>query len=183
MGVYTKETDPVTFLINMREYTREDCCTELQKAHACIFEESLAGTDAHATSFKERQATDSHDDNQFTYGEVLLPECTMLLDYVKPQPGEVLYDLGCGSGRPMLAASMAWPELRSCIGIELMPQVFELGNKVAQKFNSLCKQRDIPHAPVSVLHGDILQIDWSSADIIFFASVLFPVEALEAAAD
>lgn len=107
----------------------------------------------------------------------------MLLDYVRPQPGEVLYDLGCGSGRPMLAASMAWPELHSCVGIELMPQVYELGNKVALKFNSLCTERNMPHAPVSVICGDILEIDWSSADIIFFASVLFPVDALEAAAD
>ena len=64
-----------------------------------------------------------------------------------------------------------------------MPQVAQLGINVANKFEALCVERGMPHSPVSVIEGDILEIDWSGADIIFFASVLFPVEALEKAAD
>ena len=101
-----------------------------------IFETALEGTDAHATSFKERNTTDSHDGKEFTYGEVTFPSFIPLIEFVSPQPGEVLYDLGCGSGRPMIIAAMAFPQLQACIGIELMPQVFELGHQVVQKFNS-----------------------------------------------
>ena len=105
----------------MREYTTIDTYSESVKAQSNIFDAALDGTDAHATSFKERNATESHDGNEFTYGEVNFPSFIPLLEFVKPKQGEILYDLGCGSGRPMIIAAMAFPELQACIGIELMP--------------------------------------------------------------
>ena len=75
VGVYsaTHINEPVAFDIRVREYMPFDTYNENQKIQSAIFEEALEGTDAHATSFKERQETDVHDDKCFTYGEVLLP--------------------------------------------------------------------------------------------------------------
>ena len=102
-----------------------------------LFEASLEGTDAHATSFNERNATESHDGTEFTYGEVSFPFFIPLIEFVDPKEGEILFDLGCGSGRPMMIAAMAFPQLQTCIGIELMPKVYELGSQVVEKFNKI----------------------------------------------
>ena len=47
-----------------------------------LFEETLAGTDAHATSFQERQETTDHDEVEFTYGEVRMAHLLPLLDFM-----------------------------------------------------------------------------------------------------
>ena len=108
--MYTKlEQEQVDFTIRMREYMPSDTYSDLMKVQNQIFEEALEGTDAHATSFNERQATESHDGKEFTYGEVLFCSFIPLIEYVQPQEGELLYDLGCGSGRPMMIASLAFP--------------------------------------------------------------------------
>jgi len=43
-----------------------------------------------------------------------------LLELTKPQPGEIFYDLGCGGGRPLFIASLAFPFLKKCVGIEYL---------------------------------------------------------------
>ena len=112
----------------MKEFMPNDCYTDNTRAQNAVFEASLEGTDAHATSFNERNTTESHDGTEFTYGEVSFPFFIPLIEFVEPKEGEILYDLGCGSGRPMMIASMAFPQLQTCIGIELMPKVYELGS-------------------------------------------------------
>ena len=133
--------ETVEFEIRLREYMPLDTFSPALKQQNSIFWDSLEGTDAHATSFKERQATDDHTSKEFTYGEILLPSFIPLLALADPKEGEALFDLGCGSGRPMMVAAMAYPELATCIGIELMPQVYELAQKVKEKFVSLTAER------------------------------------------
>lgn len=79
------------------------------KARNDVFFDALDGTDAHATSFKERTETVEHDAVKFIYGEILHSTLLPLLQFVNPKPGETLYDLGCGSGRVMMVAAMAFP--------------------------------------------------------------------------
>ena len=50
-----------------------------------------------------------------------------VLDYVKPKPGEVFYDLGCATGLPLLIASLFYPELEVCKGIEMLEDLVTLG--------------------------------------------------------
>ena len=54
------------------------------------------------------------------YGEVVFYYFIPLLEYAKPKPGEVFYDLGCGAGKPLLTASLAFPKLKVCKGIEYL---------------------------------------------------------------
>ena len=54
-----------------------------------------------------------------------------LLEYIKPQPGDIFYDLGCGAGKPLLAASLAYPDLKVCKGIELLKGLSYIAEEVA----------------------------------------------------
>ena len=56
-----------------------------------------------------------------------------LLDHVKPKAGETVYDLGCGAGKPLLIASLTYPDLKVCRGIEYMEGLADLGKDVATK--------------------------------------------------
>ena len=56
-----------------------------------------------------------------------------MLEFVKPKPGEIFYDLGCGSGQPLLIASLAFPKLKACRGIELLDDLAALGQEVTEK--------------------------------------------------
>ena len=80
-----------------------------------------------------------------------------MLDMVKPQSDEVFYDLGCGSGQPLMIASMAYPTLKACRGIELLENLALLGQTVTQKLTEISSQRSVPCAPISVVQGDILE--------------------------
>ena len=74
-----------------------------------IFNFVHEGTDAHMTSELERSERNLHQQTELTYGEVLFQHFIPTLEYVKPQAGEVFWDLGCGAGRPLITASLAFP--------------------------------------------------------------------------
>ena len=77
-------SETVSFSIQVREYLPSDTYSEQLKSHASIFDAALDGSDAHAVSFAERNTSGAHDDNGFTYGEVIHSNFLPLLDYVKP---------------------------------------------------------------------------------------------------
>ena len=76
--------------------------------------------DGHEVSDKERNHKNLQNQTELIYGEVVFTHFIPLLEYTKPQPGEIFYDLGCGSGKPLVTASLAFPELKVCKGIEFL---------------------------------------------------------------
>ena len=60
-------------------------------------------------SRNERLKKDLYNVDDYTLGEVLFADFIPVLDYVKPQPGEVFYDLGCATGLPLFIASLFYP--------------------------------------------------------------------------
>lgn len=47
--------------------------------------------------------------SNFTYGEALYEHFMALLHFLKPQPGEIFWDLGCGSAKPVAIAALNFP--------------------------------------------------------------------------
>ena len=48
-----------------------------------------------------------------------------------PKENQVFWDLGCGAGRPLITASLAYPKLKACKGIELLSDLTRLAKKIA----------------------------------------------------
>lgn len=99
----------MTFDIQMREKACKNCLDEDLYARNEVFNTVHEGTDAHLTSDNERSEKDLHWQTELIYGEVLFLHFFPALEYAKPQPGEVFWDLGCGGGRPLITASLAYP--------------------------------------------------------------------------
>ena len=87
------------------------CLFEDFKKRNEVFKAVHQGVDAQRASDDERKEKNLNSQMEFTYGEVLFEHFVAVLEYADPQPGEVFWDLGCGAGRPLVTASLAFPEL------------------------------------------------------------------------
>jgi precorrin-6B methylase 2 len=112
--------------------------------------------------------------NEFTYGEIDFLHIIPALQLTTPQPHEVFWDLGCGAGKCMAAMALLYPQLSSVNGVEYLPALYSLCS------NTLLRLQECgEHAPVNVLQGDLLDEDWSDADIVYVSSVCFPEELID----
>ena len=86
-----------------------------------IYEEVSTSLDeAYEVATKEKARLNLNTQQEFAYGEIAPVYFIPVINYAQPKPGEVFYDLGCGAGKPLLTASIAFPELKVCRGIELL---------------------------------------------------------------
>lgn len=114
---------------------------------------------------RERMGVSGED---FVYGEVTPEVIWDLLRTVNAQPGETFYDLGSGTGKGVLFASLLSDLGRSC-GIELLPELHGAADLAHERY----REQILPHLPekhwqqVEFRCGDMLQEDFSDADIIF----------------
>lgn len=63
----------------------------------------------------------------FTYGEVEFLHFYSIVEYVKPKQGEVFWDLGCGTGKPVVICGLCFPQLKRVKGVEIFKNLAELG--------------------------------------------------------
>lgn len=83
----------------------------------------------------------------------------------------------------MITASLAFPDLAACKGLELLDQLTVLAREIKSKMQTMCAERSISHAPIEVHQGDILDFDWYDADIIYLSALCFPAELIAKIAD
>lgn len=65
-----------------------------------------------------------------TYGEFPLASLASLLSQLPLGPDDAFLDLGSGSGRLVLGVSLLFPQLRACMGMELLPELHALAVEV-----------------------------------------------------
>ena len=70
--------------------------------------------------------------------------------------------------------------MKKCVGVEFLDGLYELAKETSM--NYLLKAADrYPNeriVDIEILKGDMLQIDWSEADIIYASSICFPDEVI-----
>ena len=75
--------------------------------------------------------------NDFVFGEFDTQFFTRLLELAEPQAGESFVDIGSGGGRIVMAAALLRPELGSCHGLELLPELHEEAIAARTRFEEL----------------------------------------------
>ena len=99
-----------------------------------------------------------------------------------PQPGEVFYDLGCGTGLPSAVAAIMFPQLARSEGVEYLEVISEMGQQAIEQCVKTCAEQNVSLAPLSIKQGDVLTTDWSHADILLCNNVTWNDELLSAVA-
>ena len=82
-----------------------------------------------------------------------------------------------------MIASIAFPDLKACKGIEYLQGLADLAHTITTKFSEQCEVSGFTIAPTEAVQGDIRTAEWSDADIMFTNSALFPDELLEQMAE
>lgn len=121
-----------------------------------------AFNDQFSISLKESEELFGTNEEEFTYGEAVWTSFEKIMQIIKPEAGQVFYDLGCGIGRICFFTTIKY-NLHSK-GIELLPTFIEKANQIKNKFK-------IPN--IEFIKEDWLTIDLSDADFIYVATTCF----------
>lgn len=111
---------PQTFDIKIRAITHQETLTPEQLQKFELYNSLYEEIDAHNISNVARTELDMHWKTELIYGEVRYLYFIPCFEFVKPKEGEVFYDLGCGASRPQMLASLNFPFLKACKGIEFL---------------------------------------------------------------
>jgi len=107
-------------------------------------------------SFDERLPADLRVRASTFFTPVHVAECAARL--LTTSPGTTVLDVGAGAGKFCIAAALAVPSCKF-IGVEWRPHLVALANALADELA-------VPN--VRFIHGDALDLDWSSFDSFYF---------------
>lgn len=79
-----------------------------------------------------------------------------MLEMASMKPGETFYDLGCGDGRVLVAAVQRYKV--KAVGVEISPKLVAKATTAIQKAGLSTQAR--------VMQGDLLDVDFSHADVV-----------------
>lgn len=175
-----KNFDEIGSRVDLRGLTRpEDVFTALYSHYTSEHTYSI--------SLQERKYINTNKSNplykanSLTYGEINDLQCLRnVFAYLTEQglmPSQpntaTFYDLGSGSGRVIIAASLLFP-FAKCIGIEILASLHGIAKIVKDEYDHFFA------SPVlEVYHGSITDLtvhDWTHGDIIYVNSVCFSAE-------
>ena len=126
----------------------------------------------HAKRSKEELAEDT-----YLYGEIHPSSTAAMLRCLGLKPGARYYDLGSGTGKTVLVAALLG---MNATGVEVVERRSLAAQEAAMRLKRL-EGRGVAKDIISpsFVHGSLLDVDFSDADIIFANSVLFPEELME----
>lgn len=123
---------------------------------------------AFQVSLKDRE-TMHLQGSEFVYGEITFPAFIFALDQARVKPGDIFYDLGCGSGKAVATAAMAFP-FSKVIGVEYLPGLHELASKHIANLKKVDRRVAQPKEKgphIELIREDMRNVDFTKADVIF----------------
>jgi response regulator RpfG family c-di-GMP phosphodiesterase len=94
------------------------------------------------------------DEMSLTYYEVeYLPFQTLLHD-IGAVDGQIFYDLGCGIGKALVAASLSGIRFMKCIGVEILPSLSSTAQSIVNTLSSVQHLKSIAHSYHSHYRGN-----------------------------
>uniref|UniRef100_K3WX18 Histone-lysine N-methyltransferase, H3 lysine-79 specific n=1 Tax=Globisporangium ultimum (strain ATCC 200006 / CBS 805.95 / DAOM BR144) TaxID=431595 RepID=K3WX18_GLOUD len=117
--------------------------------------------------------------SSYIYGEILFFPFANAIRWAAPTLPEhaIFYDLGSGTGKAVIAASLLHP-FDQAIGIEFLEPLVACANK---RKDALVKRGNPFQTDVDFIHGSILTTSWENGDMIFleWAEISLQAEKLK----
>lgn len=138
-------------------------------------------------SKQDRQSVDLQRDPSLTYGEIEFQSFAEILLTIQARygglpEGGIFYDLGSGTGKALIAAALL-SNFSECRGIEILPSLHSLGLKLTEAYSEkfikfVLSNSDLWTITPRLINikGNILEEDFSEADLIFVNSTCFSDE-------
>ena len=118
-------------------------------------------------SSKERPRKQRGQGVNYTYGESPLRVLELINTHCSPKSGTVFMELGCGTGRLSFAAAMQYQ--MKALGVDAIPSFIRRAQRICRLLG-----RDDVH----FVKGDLFDLDWSTADMLYITTTTFTEETL-----
>lgn len=142
-----------------------------------VLEELYSNVDGMDISRKGRDVL-KNESSSLTYGELIFKEFASLLASTQPQPGEIFYDLGSGTGKAVLCAAFLY-DWKGCYGIELLKPLYQSSIEIFEKFKQHpIIQQNFPSVSEKIhfIQTDLIHTDISQADVVYAHATCFAPE-------
>lgn len=136
------------------------------KKHEAIFELLYQNTNGFLLS-----ALASQKAIEYVYGEIEFESFIALLSLCKPTEETIFYDLGCGTGKAVLATTMAFNIQKSC-GIEILPALYKAAEAQKEQL-ALNSAYKIQADKISFYQGDFLLHSIQEANLVFINATAY----------
>lgn len=103
---------------------------------------------------------------EYIYGEIEILSFADLLAVCNPKKGATFYDLGSGTGKAVIAASLLH-DWQLCCGIELVEALHATALQCLQRIDT------IKHAPIHFINNSFFDIDLGKANVVFINASAF----------
>lgn len=109
-----------------------------------------------------------------TYGEVTYEGFWEILKLLDKNKRGVFYDLGSGTGKPVIIASLMG--FKTSIGIEEMKDLHDTAENVLLRYKSEFKDNLEPEQEIKFICADFADVDFTDADVVFMNATCFEYE-------
>ena len=112
-----------------------------------------------------------------TYGEITYEGFSKMLKFCKPKDHEIFYDLGSGTGKAVILASLL-ANFSVLIGIEIINELHKASHEILNHYNRITEKIYFRHPKqfIDFINNDFANVDFSDADIIFMNATCFEYE-------
>lgn len=118
-------------------------------------------------------------EKSFTYGEIVPDSFYAYMAKVVPKKDEVFYDLGSGTGKAVVLASLLF-DFRKCVGVEYLADLCRLSKQVKNRFDREMSGNLIKKpALIEFMNADFLECDLAEGDIFFAHSTCFSDQLMQ----
>ncbi|OGK14819.1 hypothetical protein A3C98_00300 [Candidatus Roizmanbacteria bacterium RIFCSPHIGHO2_02_FULL_37_15] len=139
-----------------------------------IFESLYSGVDGYSVSSKARKNL-SFASKAHTYGEVTPEGFYQILQDAKAKNGGIFYDLGSGTGKAVILASL-FGDFSKLVGIEEIEDLHRASVDIFRRYETEVKPilpSEKQKQVIELVNSDFLEFDISEADLIFAHSTCF----------
>jgi SAM-dependent methyltransferase len=144
-----------------------------------VFENLYLDVSGHVISSQARSKLNISS-TAFVYGEILPDTFYSILEKVQPTSSDIFYDLGCGTGKAVMWAHLAFP-FKKAVGVEFLEDLYEAARTVLKKYENEIKISapiEKQNQSVDFVRGDFCEVNFKDADVIFTHSTCFSDETM-----
>ena len=172
--------EPANFTIGIREVSEREILPEEVLARKLIMTRVFQEIECSAISHRERRRLQVEGQTSYTYGEIDPTHFIPVLGLLDMRADEEFWDLGCGAGKVLVTVSLAFPWLKRITGVEYLEGLAGAARQAVGRFHELINENEEDREKLQVVCGDMREIDWSGADIVYASSLCFSSELVEA---
>ncbi len=132
--------------------------------HSPVFYELFKDVNGFQLSQEDRRQNDAL---EYVYGEIEFVPFIALLSLVKPNSDTIFYDLGCGTGKAVIACALVY-SVKKSVGIELLPHLHLSASNQLKRLDSI-KDYNLS-TQIEFIQGNFLEVDLDEATYIFINS-------------